>query len=205
MSGRPTADIVADLTPDQRAAIAGSVAGGIVGYVQRIRVEHGPTFARTTHVSDRYPNGVVYAGCRCREVGCPRPLLIQHVEDLRQAYEAKVADLARETLKYSEAADRLAELDAEVAKLAADCMAVHVENRRIAALLPDCPRCDGEGEIAQYEFGQRLPDAPCPDCPPDGKVSVEQLAATWRAVHNSATWVNHSRDEAEIILRAVKP
>lgn len=62
-----------------------------------------------------------------------------------------------------------------------------------AALRPPCPTCDGTQEVmadASDEYGSvgigHFIPAPCPDCV-DGKVSVEQLVATYNAV-----WDDHN-------------
>ena len=65
-----------------------SLGGGIVGYVQRMRAEHGATY-----------HGDVWTGCRCREVGCAAPIWLAHIEGLIDSYEAKVQDFAQETLR----------------------------------------------------------------------------------------------------------
>jgi len=74
-----------------RDAIDAALGGGIAGWVQRMRADHGGT------VSTAYTPTGVYGGCRCGEVGCTAALWLAHVGDLIAAYEAKVQDLARET------------------------------------------------------------------------------------------------------------
>lgn len=101
-----------------------------------------------------------------------------------------------------EAADRLAELDAEVLKRRNDFAALMVtytalwdEKQAIDALLPPCPTCDGTGvaDCASCDgtamaspsilCGQCNGDGffNCWDCV-DGKVTIEQLASTYNAV-----------------------
>jgi hypothetical protein len=67
----------------------------------------------------------------------------------------------------------------------------------IDALRPDCPTCGGEGELAE-------PLGDCPDCI-DGKVSWEQMAATWRAVHED--WSGQDMPTRSVIsyLQGAKP
>lgn len=80
-----------------------SPAGGVVGFINRTRAEHHPTFSHTDLISERYPNGVVYSGCSCdRFLGCSYPYFLLHIDDLIAAYNTKVQDLARETLRTSE-------------------------------------------------------------------------------------------------------
>jgi hypothetical protein len=85
-----TAERRVDLDAQQRAAMERNLGGGLAGYIQRIRRDHGPRF-----------NGDTYTGCRCGEVGCGKPLLLEHMNDLIRAYEAKVQDFAAETRRSS--------------------------------------------------------------------------------------------------------
>lgn len=86
---------------DQRAALDAALAGGVVGYVQRMRdgwsthVPHRPTFAKGRD------GQIVYRGCACGELMCNAPIWLAHIDDLIAAYEAKVADFAAETQRSS--------------------------------------------------------------------------------------------------------
>lgn len=88
-----------------REAIDASLGGGIVGWVQRMRADHGGIVS-TMHT----PTGV-YSGCSCGEVGCNAALWLAHVDDMIAAYEAKVQDLARETGRISVLRERLNQSD----------------------------------------------------------------------------------------------
>lgn len=85
-----------------------------------------------------------------------------------------------------EAADRLDKLDAEVAERDAwnqRFLEMATELSAILNLRPDCPVCGGTHRVdAPYRTSNgNVVELDCPACV-DGKVSVEQLAATWRAV-----------------------
>lgn len=57
----------------------------------------------------------------------------------------------------------------------------------IDTILPPCPTCDGKGEIwndpATDRFGRHY-HVPCPAKCIKGKVPIEQLVATYNAVHD---------------------
>lgn len=87
----------------------------------------------------------------------------------------------------TQAADRLAELDALWR------MANYPDR-------PPCPTCGGKGMVPR-----NFSDTPCTDCV-DGKVSIEQLVATYNAVHDPTLHTDDTdwqscMDE----LRSVKP
>lgn len=172
------------LAADQRAAIEATMEGGIVGFVQRLRKEHVPRFTQTEHVSDRYPNGVVYAGCQCDEMLCGhRDLLLVHIDDLRSAYAGKVEDLARETVRTSEQAAVLSPLHDAWLKAK-----------------PPCPTCGGTHRVDDPDrtSNGNVVELDCPDCS-DGVLPfdkwtaglaeatalapVSALVALWTAVH----------------------
>lgn len=50
------------------------------------------------------------------------------------------------------------------------------------ALLPTCPTCGGKGLVDGFGAHDDTIPMRCPANCVDGKVSIEQLAATWRAV-----------------------
>lgn len=134
------------------------------------------------------------------------------------------------------ALERLAELDAEVKaerqaryewsrRATESAAALFNQDREVDALRPPCPTCGGthrlnvgEGHPAYGRCKVWTEDGYiCPDCE-DGKVSIEQLAATWRAVETEWERFNeiasstlgltelgkHARN-AVAALRAVKP
>jgi hypothetical protein len=58
----------------------------------------------------------------------------------------------------------------------------------IAAKLPPCPTCGGKNYLPMLtDIGPNPLDYKCPDCV-DGKVSIEQLVATYNAVHGPGPW-----------------
>jgi hypothetical protein len=126
------------------------------------------------------------------------------VADLRDAADVFQADgmiFTPDTMR--EAADRLTELDAEVSELRGRGTMPNSVSR------PTCPTCGGTQKVPGMVMldarnGAGYGEVPCPDCS-DGKMSFEWMAAIVNAVFNSATWTHHSRDEAEIILRSVRP
>lgn len=78
-------------TDEQRAAmVTPHMGGGWSGYLSRLREEHRPTFSTNRN------GDLVYSGCMCGGL-CPIPFLLLHIEDLLDAYNAKVQDFADET------------------------------------------------------------------------------------------------------------
>lgn len=69
--------------------------GGWPGYLSRLREAHRPVFG----VGQNQP--IVYQGCSCGGL-CPIPLLLLHVEDCLDAYDAKVQDFAAETRRVAQ-------------------------------------------------------------------------------------------------------
>lgn len=82
---------MSDVERAAQAVARSRVAGGVVGYVQRIRSVHFPAVRADG----------LYTGCRCGAVGCGLDLLVLHIENLRHAYELKVQDLTRETARHA--------------------------------------------------------------------------------------------------------
>lgn len=115
-----------------------------------------------------------------------------------------------------EAADRLAELDRQVnVTLDAELTAYEQEARRVHDLRPPCLKCRGTMRTTDGALNQTTGRV-CPDCV-DGKVSLEQLVETWRAVWDdgilvsSGLWRNRGvailqgAEELAAHLRSVKP
>lgn len=82
----------------------------------------------------------------------------------------------------------------------------------IDALRPPCPSCGGAGDYIVPTDRSAVTMWPCSDCKDTGKVSIEQLVATYNAVHGTATFANTAHadllagwNEAIDHLRAVKP
>lgn len=97
---------------------------------------------------------------------------------IRRSTANIIADLRKwNARQYVEAADRLEVTELRVEQERANRAEVESELRAIDALRPPCPTCGGKGMLPcgliDYD--------PCPDCV-DGKVSIEQMAATWRTV-----------------------
>lgn len=76
---------------EERAEMHRHLGGGFMGYLQRLREAHRPTFSRGRI------QPLVYTGCSCGEPICSVPSLLLHIEDLREAYEMKVEELAKAT------------------------------------------------------------------------------------------------------------
>lgn len=79
-------------TPEQREAmVSPHMGGGWPGYLSRLRESHRPIFKS-------HSGRVIYSGCSCDHLGpCPIPYLLLHIEDVLDAYDAKVAEFAAET------------------------------------------------------------------------------------------------------------
>jgi hypothetical protein len=117
----------------------------------------------------------------------------------------KASALARE------AADRLAELEDEQNVLLNQWR--DKWQKELDALRPPCPTCGGIGVLVESLPGGNYPRGRCPDCV-DGKVSIEQLVATYNAVWDEWNWNEETRrlymtdasfHAAIHILRGVKP
>lgn len=82
----------AGYSPAEREAIeTRGAAGGVVAYIHRLSDGHRFTF------TDSLGIGV----CTCGDVLCKGPYIALHRAELIASYEAKVQDLARETLRTS--------------------------------------------------------------------------------------------------------
>lgn len=106
------------------------------------------------------------------------------------------------TEKNTEAADRLAELEADnqsALRILAHCSCALAS---IDALRPDCQTCGG-GHAGWWVDAQGGEHITCPDCT-DGKVSVAQMAATWRAVWDDTPVAGVVMQSARD-LRSVRP
>lgn len=74
--------------------------------------------------------------------------------------------------------------------------------------LPPCPTCGGGGEVRGMNHDSPAePLYPCPDCKDHpGKVSIEQVVATYNAVWNDRVITGNSDSAGAIAyLRSVKP
>lgn len=81
------------VSPDQWEKMQKHLGGGIIGYLTRLRAGHRPMFEPGLH------GGTIYTGCSCGGVPCSLPLLLTHIEHLKESYQAKVDDLAAETAR----------------------------------------------------------------------------------------------------------
>lgn len=96
---------------------------------------------------------------------------------------------------------------ADCSEIIADCNRCLGELRAIKALRPPCPTCARYCADRGLEFDHIID---CPDCV-DGKVSIEQLVATYNAVQHE--WAAEQVDPSDSTeprktldyLRSVKP
>lgn len=86
MAARVVGGLTMATTHPMQDGTTGIPAGGIPAYVKRLRKDHGMVW--------REPGGW---WCKCGEPGCGKHFLLQHIEDWRASYEAKVQDFAAET------------------------------------------------------------------------------------------------------------
>ena len=90
------------MSEERRKIVRESVEGGVVAYVGRIRdgfagnVGHHAMFYQKRGTDEEG-----YSGCSCEYIECNAPLWLEYSQLLIDAYEAKVADFAKETLRYS--------------------------------------------------------------------------------------------------------
>ncbi len=128
-------DAIKALTPDQRATIDASVAGGLVAYIHRLLDGHRPAFSRGRD------DELVFRGCRCDDVLCNRWAFAIHLNDVLTAYESKIEDFAAETRRSSA-------LVAEVERLRLENVGLRRLRLAVQQACTHDSKCDEEGEGA---------------------------------------------------------